>query len=216
MANSIARETTSRKCPGRWQERDGCGNKEQAMNEPIASSVLLDDRPIDWGAVLEIHGRWLRLVVLARVRDRHAADEVMQEIALAAVSQKAPIRDREKMGAWLRKLAVRQALMYQRGRGRRQRLLLRHADRLDGRSSESDPLDWLVRDERSALIRTALERLPSRYTEILLLKYLENWNYRQLAGHLDLTPSAVEARLHRARARLRTELAADRVIEANE
>ena len=50
---------------------------------------------------------------------------------------------------------------------------------------------------------------------MLLLKYLEGWNYRELAAYLDVTPCAVEARLHRARARLRGELAADRVIEEN-
>ena len=48
------------------------------------------------------------------------------------------------------------------------------------------------------------------------MKYLEGWNYRELAAYLDVTPSAVEARLHRARARLRGELAADRVIEVSE
>jgi RNA polymerase sigma factor (sigma-70 family) len=185
-------------------------------------SLAMPDGPpveIDWAAELAARGRTLRLVILSRVRDRHAADEVMQEVALAAVAQKAPVRDRERLGAWLRQLAVRQALLYRRGRGRKQRLLARHADRSagrDGLSGEPDPLDWLVRDERAALVRAALERLPSRDAEVLLLKYLEGWNYRELAAYLDVTPSAVEARLHRARARLRGELAADRVIEVIE
>ena len=187
------------------------------MND-VRCSLAMSDGPaaeIDWAAELSVRGRVLRLVILARVRDRHAADEVMQEVALAAVSQKAPIRDRERVGAWLRQLAVRQSLMYRRGRGRRQKLLTRHAENMgrDGLSGEPGPLDLLVRDERSALVRAALERLPSRDAEVLLLKYLEGWNYRELAAYLEVTPSAIEARLHRARARLRGELAADRVIE---
>jgi RNA polymerase sigma factor (sigma-70 family) len=174
---------------------------------------------IDWAAELTERIPWLRLVVLARVRDRHAADEVMQEVALAAVAQKSPIRDRDKLGAWLRRLAVRQALMYLRRQGRRHRLTLRHADRvgeLNGSSIISDTLDWLVRDERSSLIREAVKRLPSRDAEILLLKYLEGWSYQELAEHLEMTTSAVESRLHRARARLRNELTANRVIEVTE
>ena len=174
---------------------------------------------IDWAAELADRVHWLRLVVLARVRDRHAADEVMQDIAVAALAQRSPIRDREKLGAWLRKLAVRQALMYLRGRGRRHRLLARHAGRIgesDGSSTHSDTLDWLVRDERSLLIREAVKRLPGRDAEILLLKYLEGWSYQKLGEHLELTTSAVESRLHRARGRLRNELAANRVIEVTE
>ena len=41
-----------------------------------------------------------------------------------------------------------------------------------------------------------------------MLKYNEDWSYHALAEHLGISHSAVEARLHRARQRLRTELAA--------
>jgi RNA polymerase sigma factor CnrH len=55
--------------------------------------------------------------------------------------------------------------------------------------------------------------LPARDVEILLLKYTENWSYRDLAEHLGLTPGAVESRLHRARKRLRDLLAQSQAIE---
>ena len=175
-----------------------------------------DGEPIDWGSALVEHGRWLLLVVLARVGDRHAAEEVLQEVALAALAQHAPMTDRSKVGPWLHRLAVNKALLFRRGRGRRVRMMARHADREATRgepSAEADPLEWLVRDERAGLVRTALDRLPRRDAEILLLKYLEDWSYRDLADHLGLSVPAIEARLHRARGRLRSELVADRVIE---
>ena len=62
-------------------------------------------------------------------------------------------------------------------------------------------------DERQRLTREALERLPRQDAEILLLKYTEDWSYRELAEHLGIRESAVESRLHRARARMRRELA---------
>ena len=77
----------------------------------------------------------------------------------------------------------------------------------------ADPLEWLVTAERQRLIRAALERLARRDAEILLLKYTEDWSYRDLAVHLGISESAVEARLHRARTRLRVELATLNVIE---
>jgi RNA polymerase sigma-70 factor (ECF subfamily) len=57
--------------------------------------------------------------------------------------------------------------------------------------------------ERQALVRQALACLPRREAEILLLKYTEDWTYREIADHLGLSTSAVEARLHRARGRMR-------------
>ena len=49
-----------------------------------------------------------------------------------------------------------------------------------------------------------------------MLKYTENWSYRQLVEHLGISNSAVESRLHRARQRLRDELTAAEVVESNQ
>ena len=58
----------------------------------------------------------------------------------------------------------------------------------------------------------ALELLPRRDAEILMLKYTENWSYRELAENLGISQTAVQARLHRARQKLREELAALDVV----
>lgn len=173
-----------------------------------------DDRervaaPIDWPAVLAQHDRWLRTVLFARLGDRQAVDEVMQDVALAAVEQKAPLSDAGKVSPWLYRLAVTQSLLYRRRMGRRRKLTEGYAQRV--RPSESDsrtdePLAWLLAEERRKLVRVALERLPARDAEILLLKYGEDWSYHDIARHLGIGHSAVEARLHRARRRLREEL----------
>jgi RNA polymerase sigma factor (sigma-70 family) len=173
---------------------------------------------VDWAAALVDHDRWLRTIVAARTGERGAVDEVMQEVALAAVRQSAPLADTTKVAPWLYRLAVRQSLLYRRKMGRRRRLTNRFAQRLgaagDEDNREPDPLAWLLADERRRLIREALARLNRRDAEILLLKYTENWNYSQIADHLGIGHSAVEARLHRARQRMREQLAALDVTEA--
>jgi RNA polymerase sigma-70 factor (ECF subfamily) len=171
---------------------------------------------IDWPAVLAEHGRWLRTVVLSRLGEPQAVDEVMQEVSLAAVAQRAPLADPTKVAPWLYRLAVMQSLLYRRKRGRQRKLVDRYAERVRpgaGDSRVSDPLSWLLADERRALIRRALTHLPPRDAEILLLKYTEDWSYHQLAERLGISHSAVEARLFRARQRLRSELVAMNVIE---
>src|SRR4051794_9985599 len=157
--------------------------------------------PIDWAATLAEYDRRLRIAVGARLGDRQAVDEVMQEVALAAVEQRAPLLEPAKVGAWLHRLAIRKSLLYRRRNGRHQRLVDRFArrdgSRVDGRIAP-DPLDWLLAVERNESVRQAMARLPGRDVEILLLKYTEDWTYRRLAEHLGIAESALEARLHRA------------------
>jgi len=169
---------------------------------------------VDWHVILDDCDRWLRTVVFSRLRDSHATDEVMQEVALAAVRQSAPLQDQAKAAPWLYRLAVRQVLLYRRKKGRQRKLTDRFVARLSPTAATtSDPLDWLLADERRGLIRVALQKLSSRDMEILLLKYTEDWSYREIAQQLGVSDSAVEARLHRARKRLRVELTALEVIE---
>lgn len=172
--------------------------------------------PIDWPSALAEHDRLLRVAVVARVGPGPAAEEVLQEVALAVVAGKAPLLDRAKLPAWLHRLAVRQALLYRRGRGRKARIEARYAENRPSPDRDADPLAWLLRDERAEAVRRALLRLPRRDAEILMLKYAEDWTYRDLADRLGLSPSAVEARLHRARTRLRAELAGSSAIEVTE
>lgn len=169
-----------------------------------------ENQTVDWQRTLAEHDRWLRTIVYARLGEPAAVDDVMQEVALAAVKQAAPLRDAERVAPWLYQLAVRQVLMYRRRRGRQRDLLNRYEQRQPSATAApaSDPLAWLLADERERLVRRAVEQLPRRDAEVLMLKYSEDWSYDQIASHLGISRSAVEARLHRARGRLRERLLA--------
>ncbi len=169
--------------------------------------------PIDWAKALASHDRWLRTVVAARLGERQAVEEVVQDVSLAAVSARSEV-DPARVSGWLYRLAIRHTLLYRRKRGRQRRRDDRYAAVL--RESDApgpDPLAWLIRDERLALVRTALATLPSRDAEILMLKYTEGWSCRALAEHLGQTEAAIESRLHRARAKLRDALGRTNAIE---
>jgi RNA polymerase sigma factor (sigma-70 family) len=164
---------------------------------------------IDWPNELERNGRWLRTVALSRVGDAAAADDVMQEVATTAIEKGHQVRDPASAAPWLYRLVVVAALQHRRRLGRRRKLIERYADRVpptDQDVRERNPLDWLLADERQAIVQQALDRLSPRDAEILLLKYTEDWSYTKLAGHLGMTTSAVEARLHRARQKMRSAL----------
>jgi RNA polymerase sigma-70 factor (ECF subfamily) len=159
---------------------------------------------------LAAHEDWLRKVILARTGEAQAVDEVFQQVALAAVEQKAPLADPLKAAPWLHRIAVIQSARYRRKRGRERRAVERVVQQRlhEGNGAAKDPLSWLVAKERHEYTRMALAQLSGADAEILLLKYGERWTYRQIAQRLGISEKAVDARLTRARARLRQELLA--------
>lgn len=172
------------------------------LTEPVAQ--------VDWRHALAEHGRWLRTIVIARLCEPQGVDDVLQEVALAAVRQAAPLKDPAKVAPWLYRLAVTHCLLYRRAHGRRRKLAERYTRACPLRDDDPrapDPLEWLLSHERQEMIRKALSRLPRRDRELLLLKYTEDWSYHEIAQHLGMSHAAVESRLHRARAKLRSVLA---------
>jgi RNA polymerase sigma-70 factor (ECF subfamily) len=162
----------------------------------------------DWGLALAAHEGWLRKVILARTGEVQAVEEVFQRVALAAVEQAAPLADPAKIVPWLHRLAVVQSARYRRSQGRERRALRGFTEKQVhlGNGDAGDVLGWLVARERHDQTQQALTRLEGADVEILMLKYGERWSYRQIAERLGITERAVDARLVRARARLRQEL----------
>jgi RNA polymerase sigma-70 factor (ECF subfamily) len=141
------------------------------------------------------------------LNDRQAVDEVLQEVAIAALRH-GPMRLASgEVSAWLYRVAVRQALLQRRRAARSERRLAEYARRVEvGHTGGGDPLRWLLADEEAALVREALLRLSRADRELLLLKYTDNWSCKDLAAHLGIRLTTVETRLLRARERLRCEL----------
>jgi RNA polymerase sigma-70 factor (ECF subfamily) len=183
------------------------------MSEPSRSPTtepeMASAGALDWGATLALHDRWLRRVVSSRLGEPQAVDEVMQDVALAAVAQRSPLHNPARVAVWLYRLAVRHVLIYRRKSGRHRGLVARYAARngVSELDASPSPLAWLVRDERQTLVRDALRRLPPRDAELLILKHAEGFSARELADRLGVAVATIEARLHRARHRLRAELA---------
>jgi RNA polymerase sigma-70 factor (ECF subfamily) len=66
-----------------------------------------------------------------------------------------------------------------------------------------DPIeDHLEHGQRRALVRHHLQRLPTEFREVLVLRELEELSYREIADMLDLPIGTVMSRLARGRAAL--------------
>jgi len=70
----------------------------------------------------------------------------------------------------------------------------------------SQPLDQLLDDELGGVIRQALLDLPENYRLVVVLRDVEGFSTQEAADILDLTPTNIKVRLHRARLFLREAL----------
>ena len=160
---------------------------------------------IDWAQALESNRGWLATVVHARLADHQAAEDVLQEVALAAIRQSSKPTDPSKVAPWLYRIALRKVINHHRSSGRRRKLVdgAIASGQAAEKNSEYTPGEWLMQVEAKQNFTEALNRLEPQDRQILMLKYTEGWGYQELAEHLGITIKTVEYRLVKARRALR-------------
>lgn len=173
---------------------------------------------IDWPTMLKTHEPWLKKVLRCRIGDAHAVDDLFQEIAVVVyrqleITKSSPSQhDRasakktlpetsDRVGPWLYRVAIRQAISYHRKRSRKYQPQV--TDNLTAQSPTPQPLDWMLDREAGEAMRACIEKLEDTQREILILKFTENWSYQQLADRMGISTRAVEHRLLKARKKLR-------------
>jgi RNA polymerase sigma-70 factor (ECF subfamily) len=172
------------------------------------------------GTLLERHRERLRRMIAVRLDPRLAprldpSDIVQETLAEADRRLDEYLGDRAvAFYPWLRQIATDRLGMAHRRHlraGRRtvareepgglpEGSALQLAERVLG--SGGSPSAGLMREERRQQVRKALEELPERDREVLVLRYLEQHSTAQTAEVLGLSQGAVKMRLLRAVQRL--------------
>lgn len=138
---------------------------------------------------------------------REGADDVAQEVFLAAWHNQRRFRGESSLWTWLAAMTVNRSRSVQR----RRRLFDKFAaaaGRAPAKAGlEPGPEQRLYRDETAACVREAVARLPVKYREVLVLRYLEELAVDEIAALLSERRNTIEVRITRARKLLEPQLA---------
>jgi len=138
---------------------------------------------------------WVRLCRLAFrfLWNRADAEDAVQEALQAAHLHRQQLADGTKWWPWLRRITIQKC--HQIGRRKRRDRTVAMPAQFEV-AADSEDGDHLAESEAT---RLALDRLPQRQREVVVLRHLEGMGYDEIAVILDIAPST--ARVH-ARAAL--------------
>jgi RNA polymerase sigma-70 factor (ECF subfamily) len=180
-----------------------------------ASLVAALRRGEEWAFETLIRTFGARLLAVARryTGNEEDARDVVQNVYLSAFKALDQFHGDARLSTWLHRIAVNSALMKLRTRRRKPEQSIEEllpAFHEDGHHVEtftewSVPADVLLeRAQVRAQVRACIAQLPETYRTVLLLRDIDELPTQEVAAMLDLTPTAVKVRLHRARQALST------------
>ena len=167
-------------------------------DEEVVSRVLAGDLSL-FEVLMRRHNERIYRAARAILRDDREAEDVMQEAYVNAYAHLSQFDGRAKFVTWLTKIAVYEALLRAKRRGRYQPLDDRAEDTLMPRTASPDPEHQAFGGELRALIEAAIDALGDGYREVFMLRQVQGLSTAETADVLGVSEDVFKTRLMRAR-----------------
>jgi RNA polymerase sigma-70 factor (ECF subfamily) len=176
-----------------------------AHPKPIAVAV-----PVDSAWLGELYAKYeagLRRLIFGILRDREAADDVVQATFAKAVESAGNVPS-EAIKVWLYRVAFHEAVTWKRRSEVDRRAIQKLWDSGQAQWPEhpSDPEQSLVREETVEQVREALDGLSAVQQQVVRARIYEEKTFAQIAAENDLPLGTVLTHMRRALLKLRDKM----------
>lgn len=141
------------------------------------------------------------------VRNFGDAQDLTQEVFLAAYQCMEGIRDHSKFAGWLRGITANLCMGHLRKRREHASFDdLSEEERevgVDAVSRQLTPVEECEKEELSKVIQKALESLPEKHQLCVTLHFMDGMSYQEIGAFLDVPVNTVKSWMHRAKGKLR-------------
>ena len=174
------------------------------MNELALISRARDGDREAFGALVEQYRDNVYRLAYRMCGNAYDADEAAQEAFVAAWRALPNFRGDAKFSTWLYRLTTNAAIDVMRREKRHQ--TVGDGEMMELADDADSPQETVERTEQQETVQKALATLSEEYREVLLLRYMEELDYAEIAEVLQLPSGTVKSRINRAKAALKTAL----------
>lgn len=181
------------------------------MTAPTDEKLLqeyLEGKAASFESLVRRHTQELYQFVLRFTGDSVAAEDVVQEAFLQVYKSAGNFDPTRRFKPWLFTIAANKARDYLRRVSRRREVPFeayvgsedkagqRFIDLLAG--EDVQPHEDLLLDEKRQAVKSVMEVMPARLSEVLILAYYHRFAYKEIAEIVGIPLGTVKSRLHAA------------------
>lgn len=168
--------------------------------------------------LMRLHERQIFNFTYRMLGDEEEAEDLTQDIFIAAFKGIRKFRGEAKFSTWLYRIALNQTrnrikYLSRRDFFAKQNRRAQHKEESPWENPEfladsaPTPEQWTLTKSMAAQVQECLNQIPPQARQILVLRDVQGFSYEELSEMLSLNPGTVKSRLHRARSALQQRLA---------
>jgi len=175
-----------------------------------------NQRDIFWNLV-QNHMRFLYSVAFRYVGNRYDAEDLVQETLYTAYDKFHQLRDSRKFKSWTFTILRNHFLKWQRKKttvpADEFENGIDYLSQLESVSLQQDVASVYEKKIEADTIQSTLDKLPEKYKAVLILYYMEDSSYQEIANMLAVPVGTVMSRLSRAKHMMKKALLRSTIVQ---
>jgi RNA polymerase sigma-70 factor (ECF subfamily) len=168
----------------------------------------------DFKAIVETLQEKVRSTCFRYVNNIDDADDIAQEVFVQVYESMSNFREESQISTWVYRIAVNKSLDFLRSRKRKKRFAqltslfrpTKEGEEIIEIPSYGNPGQELEDKERKEILDWAISKLPDNQKTAIILSKYEGFSNKEIIEIMNLSLSAVESLLHRAKKNLQIHL----------
>lgn len=172
--------------------------------------TIREKNPEMYGDLIDRYQGKLFAYLYRLVGDKEEARDLLQEVFIKTYKNLYSFDDTRKFSSWIYRIAHNEAVNYLKRRALKRFIswedVVSTKDQLEMKSNEDDANTNWIRKEDDRNVNMALDRLPSKYKQVLTLRFYADKSYEEISEILGKPVNTVGTLINRAKKRLHKEL----------
>ena len=179
-------------------------HKRAAEDAAMVKRAIAGDQKA-FKAIARRYKNAVALIVFKLVRDRSLVEDLTQEVFIKAFQHLNDFDYEHQFASWLFKIANNHCIDYIRKKKLRLYSIDDQVKTEDGEigyeipDSTYEPDLNMLREQKARLIHQAIDSLPKKYREVIVLRHQDELSYDEIADKTGLPVNTIKVQLFRAR-----------------
>jgi RNA polymerase sigma-70 factor (ECF subfamily) len=172
--------------------------------------VIREVDPQRYAEIMERYQGKLFAYLYRLIGEREEAEDLLQDVFIKAYRNLGSYDTERKFSSWIYRIAHNEAVNHIKRKSLKKFISLENVtstkDKLDASSTEEDAQTSWIRKEISKEVDDAINRLPLKYKQVLVLRYYSDKSYEEISDILGKPINTVGTLIKRAKNKLSEEL----------
>lgn len=199
-------------------DNSGPGTEVQANLDDNALVKLIQAGEVDlFAVIIERYQGKLFAYLYRLIGNREEAEDLLQNVFIKAFENMQSYDAERKFSSWIYRIAHNEAVNFIKRKSLKRFIswedITSTKDKLAGNGSEDGADDLWLRKEAIGEIDEAINRLPIKYKQVLILRYYSEKSYEEISEILQKPVNTVGTLINRAKKKMAEEM--DKVDKRN-